>query len=1036
MSHAWADGHPYIRGKDAIYGYDLRVKPCDWTMEDGRYVGGSLMRIRFAGTLSVIVLLFIASGVCIAAPAPDVNVGLREADLPGGLIVSELAEVLREHDLQHGIAVVVGCRDGELVETLGASFPGLLVHGLDADASAIDRGRDRIQKAGRLYGRVSLEAWSKPMLPHASNMANVVVAQHPSTIGDEELQRVVAPRGILCRLTRSGWTVWKKPMPNALDDWPHAFGNVAGTLANHDSLVGPPEVIQWIAGPLYAVKPRIAADGMLFAVRQANHNDSERVIFARDAFNGILVWQGRFTVPRVRVRFSYGWHQDAGVRYCWLSAGRGRLFVLTDPQPVSLNARTGRDVVAFETPEPATRALPLAETVIFTTLHGVYSFEHRGGPPVWSAELDAGDAVTVDGRVFVVDERQPEMSVVALDGSTGKELWRHTPKGLAVSGTEDNRSTTPLRVPCAGEGRVLVWHKLSQPTVNPGHIEGGRITCLDDETGRTLWQIEPQDFGVGSLGYPSYVMMAHDLVWVLGIKEHADDRGRKGHVFTYLGLDPSTGREVKRSDETRITNAICVPAFATGRYIAPRDNLIDVATMQRVGGTATGTRSGCVSSSIPAYGMMFTGSHVCSCGGGYLNYPNQTVKAAIPLDRASESGMADEGTTILEKGPAFGTSLSKSNGSDPDWPTFLADPQRTASAEFSLPTEAVRTIWTTRLPAHGDTQWRSLCADGDAITAPIVADGKVFVANADAMTVYALDAATGKLLWDFTAGGLVDSPPTIARGLCLFGAGDGWLYALEADDGELVWRRRLARSNRRIAMLGTIQSAWPVSGSVLVLGDRVVASAGWYNWSAHRNWIYSLDLATGEIVWTSGTAGPNRNGILAAAADGTVLGHDPNVAPPEPSPHGRRRRGVSFRGPEHFSITQTNPWRRGKGHDTQLTARGDRFVYRVAQSRGQLTAMVLEDVKRYRAEPAASIQLPKHETVEAMIRAGQHLWLAIRDNSHPKQAAGRLRVLSAADLQETATLPLPAVPVFQGLAAADGRLYVCLCDGRVVSIGR
>jgi hypothetical protein len=135
-------------------------------------------------------------------------------------------------------------------------------------------------------------------------------------------------------------------------------------------------------------------------------------------------------------------------------------------------------------------------------------------------------------------------------------------------------------------------------------------------------------------------------------------------------------------------------------------------------------------------------------------------------------------------------------------------------------------------------------------------------------------------------------------------------------------------------------------------------------------------------------------------------------------------------------MTQTNPWQRGKGHNTLLTARGDRFVYRVGQSRGQLIALALKDAKHYRAEPAATYQVPKQEVVRAMIRAGDQLWLAVQDNSDPDRTVGRIRVLGANNLRELATVALPDVPAFQGLAAARGRLFVCLRDGRVMSIGR
>ena len=48
-------------------------------------------------------------------------------------------------------------------------------------------------------------------------------------------------------------------------------------------------------------------------------------------------------------------------------------------------------------------------------------------------------------------------------------------------------------------------------------------------------------------------------------------------------------------------------------------------------------------------------------------------------------------------------------------------------------------------------------------------------------TLYALDANSGELLWQFTAGGRIDSSPTIHNGSVLFGCADGWVYCLRAE---------------------------------------------------------------------------------------------------------------------------------------------------------------------------------------------------------------------------------------------------------------
>ena len=98
--------------------------------------------------------------------------------------------------------------------------------------------------------------------------------------------------------------------------------------------------------------------------------------------------------------------------------------------------------------------------------------------------------------------------------------------------------------------------------------------------------------------------------------------------------------------------------------------------------------------------------------------------------------------------------------------------------------------------------------------------GWSIVTRPDAHQVVALDAATGKIRWTFTANGRVDTAPTIHRGLCLFGCKSGWVYCLRADDGPVVWRLRAAPVDERIVAYGQIESPWPVPGSVLVDGQR------------------------------------------------------------------------------------------------------------------------------------------------------------------------------------------------------------------------
>jgi len=103
-------------------------------------------------------------------------------------------------------------------------------------------------------------------------------------------------------------------------------------------------------------------------------------------------------------------------------------------------------------------------------------------------------------------------------------------------------------------------------------------------------------------------------------------------------------------------------------------------------------------------------------------------------------------------------------------------------------------------------------------------------------------------MWSFTAGGTVDSPPTIHDGTVIFGCADGSIYCLRASDGALAWRYRAAPVDRRIVAYGRVESVWPVHGSVLVQDDVVYAAAGR---TSHMDglYFYALEASTGrELV--------------------------------------------------------------------------------------------------------------------------------------------------------------------------------------------
>jgi outer membrane protein assembly factor BamB len=139
------------------------------------------------------------------------------------------------------------------------------------------------------------------------------------------------------------------------------------------------------------------------------------------------------------------------------------------------------------------------------------------------------------------------------------------------------------------------------------------------------------------------------------------------------------------------------------------------------------------------------------------------------------------------------------------------------------------------------------------LTGVVVAEGRAFVAQTDAHTLHAFDAKDGSRLWQYTAGGRIDSPPTIHGGFVYFGSADGWVYCLHATDGELAWRYRAAPQSSQVVSYGQLESAWPVHGSVLVQdgGDSssrpvVYAVAGRSSFLDGGLYLYGLNALTGE----------------------------------------------------------------------------------------------------------------------------------------------------------------------------------------------
>ena len=130
-----------------------------------------------------------------------------------------------------------------------------------------------------------------------------------------------------------------------------------------------------------------------------------------------------------------------------------------------------------------------------------------------------------------------------------------------------------------------------------------------------------------------------------------------------------------------------------------------------------------------------------------------------------------------------------------------------------------------------------------------MAGGIAYVTRPNAHELIAINTDTGEIRWRFTANGRLDTPPAIYRDLCLFGTASGWVYALRADDGEMVWRMRAAPSDERIVAYGQVESPWPVPGAILVIDDIAYFAAGRQPLADGGILVFAVNPRTGERHW-------------------------------------------------------------------------------------------------------------------------------------------------------------------------------------------
>jgi len=714
----------------------------------------------------------------------------------------------------------------------------------------------------------------------------------------------------------------------------------------------------------------------------------------------------------------------------------------------------------------------------------IAAYDAKTGKPLWTVRGENLKFITPlsicaqDDRVFYLDNRE----LHCLDAQTGKQRWAapFPTQGLFM------RSYTPTVAIHDDVIMCLTWNRLHGFSVkdgallwknkgsmgfgSPGDLFGIKGKAWLTPLTKSIWRESKRN---------------KDGIITTGIAIPRTDFLRQGK--TGVGIDVHTGEIV---DELPFAHNQhhhrCYRDKATERYILIGYSGIQLVDPQtKIGAVNQWVRGICQYGIMPANGYIYVPTHPCKC------YGNVLVNGFFALgERNSMDGHTL--TPVLEKGPAYAQALMRCEP-EPDlhgqggWPTYRGNIRRSGSTRDALP-DGLSPKWEARIglgisapvitgnsvyvaqkdgyAVHcldrrdGTRKWKFL-ANGPIDSPPTIYAGLCLVGCSDG-SVSCLNAQTGDLAWRFKVSGIerrvgsenrLESPLPVSgsvlvlEGVVYFAAGrssnlDGGIriYGLDVRTGKALHRRVIASGFwSQDADDGTADSANGRKGKVVngALADLLISDG---NTISMRQLGLTRTLAKGSrgatILPSTGLLDDtwfDRRGWTYQRMAGQLIVHDEDASYSVANPYTglkQRRKG---------QYAQYNQ----EGHFHQKFTRYEQSHFPLGSKVSRADSGKNSD----RAKQTWSIE--ERFQARAMVLAGKRLYLAgWLDDMAIELKTGRplsahkadphealLRVYKAANGQRVSEYRLPSDPVFDGMAAAYGDLFIALKNGKLLCMG-
>ena len=839
----------------------------------------------------------------------------------------------------------------------------------------------------------------------------------------------------------------------------------------------------------------VSARGRLFYILDDSHFASATrrwSLIARDAHNGIQLW--RHELPRWEGAKHGKKVGPAQMNRRLVAVGDRVYATLGGEAPVSvLEAATGRVIRVLDRTAKAEEFLVSQGILVALVNDGdnasfwrslkrnmrIIALRPDSGEVLWeqTTETALPMTLTADGSQVVYHDG----SVIrSFDLRTGAPRWTSPPTGQGVTLKD---SWNPDR-PGAGKMQIILAPQLAPTLLIYGDVvafAGGRqLNVVSAADGRELWRVP---YAATNYSVPVDLFGFGGGIWGpdagMNLWRPIDDD------VSFKAYDPLTGTEAKSVTGRygfRFQHHRCYQMKVVGSTVLASRAGIEFLD------TATGdlmahhwVRGSCYFGVLPANGLLYVPPHDCACyiraklsGFMALNAsPSPTGTVPIPEDRR------------LEGGPAYGrTADVVSEPAPEDWPTYRHDAARSGKTAQRV-AEDLRVDWRTELGGKltspvvangrvflastdehalhaldartGERLWQ-YSFDARVDSPPTIHEGLVLTGCRDG-SVVALRAADGALVWRFLAapeqrlivsrGQLESAWPVhgsilVINDTAYFAAGkssylDGGLqlYGLGPHTGRKVVERVLnsrqedgTQTLDEQAVDGFLNDILSSDGQRLFLRHQILDRRGTPQ-SGRLTHLHSPDGflssdTTSRLVWT--------------------------YAPLYTSPHQGafydvRLSRVLF--PSGRILVEDDDMIYGFGQNYYADLRcepGGAFALFAAPK--EIDVPLDRTAKEYRKLALAS----KHRVrfawwkripiqVWAMVKTRDILFVAgprghasVSEEALEGKAPGLLLAVSPTDGSVLAETALPSMPVWDGMVAAGGGLFLATTGGDVISL--